>query len=695
MNPTDNIWTVKDTFKLPTDHIEFARLVSRCAALFPPPPPALPLTPQPRIFREEVLSDDDTVTRPRSNTGRQTLDVIRKTTHTARAPSAGSPASTPGRRPPLLGQAYNKSNSARGSTGSLNLPSHSQDECGESSDDVIVSPVVSPRRGTGRGASPPGSPMRNRSGSIGSGSSANIIRHANSASLSQLPLSGSASPSPSPSVNSSKPDPTVLWADFLESTHLVANCPIYKPRDALEIIILAALHFYIFCLQSPPPDASSRKEKAKSSGAIKDANEPPKHSTDSTSLEESPFLSKAYRKTLHKNLGAFYPPKQMGSQKLTILEDAIWSVYTEWVAKRATVEEAMTEYTRVFSLWRFSDVKLFFDVKKDVTTLLSLKSFVFALNEDGIAILKKDKDNELVATHLWGTIANWTVSGNVLSLEIFVDDSTVASGVSGTTVSSDSPMGTVSAMNSSTGVLPSMSSTNSAMAKFLMQSSSTTATVTYISPQAETISQIMQFYVDRLVSVVFDRADVLISEPSPRIHLLTAVGPSPDPNALSAHSLAVESLTPALNKLKMERDASHTSSQGASSASDSEPTSESVSLSATAASAPSLKRPSAPGVTVTADTPTRRARSTVEAKNEIASGDESQDGPRRIAKSRRPATPSNASGMRVSPARTSDVDSKESESDRDRVNSESDRERISLHESSDVPATESSDTEQM
>lgn len=492
-----------------------------------------------------------------------------------------------------------------------------------------------------------------------------------------------------PVITPARVDSTVLWADFLESTHLVATCNLFKPKDPLDSLQLAALHFYVFSLQSPPSESSSRKERAKSHGASGRDGTPERQKDSSGPLsvhiEESPATSKLYRKSLHKNVGAFFPVRLMTSAlKGTVLEDAIWTSYVDCTTKKLTVEDAMQEYTRIFNQWKFSGVRLFFEVKRDISSLLSPKPAILALNEDGIMILKNHKENEIIASYLYTNISHWTVIGNMLSLELLADDAS-SGGASGNLPDPTSQNGGSSSGSAPSGNQSSSSNPNSARTPLTPSYLGATTSVLFSSSQIETISAIMQFYIDRLTQLVFERADALRTEPSPRPFLVTDVAhPERSPSS-SIHKINVDSLGPALRQLRDERG---DTSGAASSTSDSDregaaasmfllsPSSDSVhrtkgtSPSGTSvphpgsSSSPVLgRRQRSPSLSRRAD---EQKLDSLRSSDHLEEGFTSQDGPRRSIKSKRaPGTGS----FRGLSARQSDNESKGSESDRERLQS--------------------------
>jgi hypothetical protein len=517
-------------------------------------PPTFASSTSARSLKDNGQIDDEFTSRSRSSASLHSIQAAQKRSASPRPhPAVGSTMSPSRRaRSDIDAIAKYKLERAAQMVGA--------DEA-ESSDERFQSPPTSPRRVNATPTSPRSSPKRLRRMSIGGTSgSTTAIQHAIPpvSSVSSLSLTTpTSSIGPIPQLAATKLDSTLLWADFLEATHLVATCPLFKPKEPTDTIELASFHFYIFSLQSPPSESSSRKEKAKSSGGGRDDSPSPSPSPSGqhVHIEESPALSKLYRKALHKNVGAFYPPRLMSStSKGTNLEDSIWSAYTDHVGKKYSIEDAMQEYTKIFNQWRYSDVRLFFEVKREVSALLTPKSSILAINEDGVAVLKKDKDNELVASYLYTNIVNWTVVGNSLSLEVLVDDS-VTSGPSGSTISdsvvpSSSSNLSVTGMSSASSLQTTANSTN---ARSQFATSGITTSVTFISQQAETISAIMQVYLDRLTGLMFERSDSLRSQPSPRIFLQTDIEVREQYPTQSAHQIAVESLTPALNQLKEER----------------------------------------------------------------------------------------------------------------------------------------------
>lgn len=711
--PSDSVWAAKETFKLPSDHFEFARLVARSPALLPPPPLIGFHPASVKFSREAVLSDDESSTKIRSSASSQAINSSQKRFNSPRPNTAVGSTLSPTRRAKSDVDSLGKIKLER-----LGLTSGAED--GESEDDPVFSPNTSPRHATGPVSSPHTSPRRARRMSIGGPTNTGSASH--SANFHHSHSSQCTPNFLTPMTAPVKLDSTLLWADFLEATHLVATCPLFKPKEHTDVIELAALHFYIFSLQSPPTESSSRKERAKSSGGGRD---PVERDTSQLSvhMEESPALSKTYRKALHKNVGAFFPPRLMTSTlKGNVLEDAIWSSYGDYVPKKYTVEDAMQEYTRIFNRWRYSGVRLFFEVKREVVALLTPKSAILAVNEDGVAVLKKDKENEMVASYPYTNLASWTVNGNCLVLEVLTDDATVA-GPSGVTLSdalsssASVPHGVAavsttsqSTSSSSSTLLQFPTSVLSTLAKsqpFVSSSNAPSVSqVTFFTYQSETISAIIQFYVDRLTSVVFDRSETLKAQPSPRIFLSTDVGIPGTPSGPGEHQITAESLVPALHELNQERTIpsphSTFSWQGSdsvvySSTSDSDRESSnpnlSHSISTDALSTGSGKRmiskqpppaqakeqassltpssPSSPnlGRRRSPSIPKAQWDSRIEsiriADSALNSGDEgsqvSEDGPRRPSSRRRPAT------HRLASSKYSDNEARGSESDRERL----------------------------
>lgn len=671
VKPTDNVWTVKETFKLPSDHVEFARLVFRSTAICPPTYSTnqVPLTSRPH--REAIYSDDETSSRGRSSSAAPGSQPRR-----AVSPRPSSAIGAPGS--PARSRRADVENHHRsrleGAIASDNDP--------VSSDDAFHSPPLSPRRSMKEPISPRQSPRRPRRMSIGGGSSSNLVSQSSGTSLSSsqtIAPSTMSSSSSIPVITPARVDSTVVWADFLEATHLVASCNLFKPKDPLDTVQLAALHFYVFSLQSPPSDSSSRKERAKSHGASGRDGTPERQRDSSGPLsvhiEESPATSKLYRKSLHKNVGAFYPVRLMSSSlKGSVLEDSIWSSYVECTTKKLTVEDAMQEYTKIFNQWKYSGVRLFFDVKRDFSAILSPKPSVLALNEDGIIIMKNHKENEIIASYLYTNISHWTVIGNMLSLEVLVDDA-----------SNGGASGNLTEPNSQNGDQSSSSNPNSARSPLQPSYLGATTTVLFSSSQIETISAIMQFYIDRLTQLVFERADALRTEPSPRPFLVTDVAhPERSPSS-SSHKINVDSLGPALRQLRDERGET---SGAASSTSDSDRESAAASMFLMSPSSDSVHRTKAnspsgtslphPGSASSPVLGRRRSPSLsrrgdeqkidhLRSSDHLEEGFTSQDGPRRQAtKSKR--APGSGSFRGLS-ARQSDTESKGSESDRERLQS--------------------------
>lgn len=528
--------------------------------------------------------------------------------------------------------------------------------------------------------------------SIGGGSSASLV-----APIGSTPLNSSQTIVPStmsssssiPTIIPARVDSTVLWADFLESTHLAATCNLFKPKDPLDTIQLAALHFYVFSLQSPPTESASRKERAKSHGASsarEGSADRPKEASGplSVHIEESPTTSKLYRKSLHKNVGAFFPTRLMPStMKSSVLEDAIWSSYVDYTTKKLTVEDGMQEYTRLFNQWKFSGVRLFFEVKRDFSAILSPKPSVLAINEDGILIMKNHKENDIIASYPYTMISHWTVIGNMLSLELLSDD--LANGGS----SNNLAEGT-SANGSSSGATPSgnqSSNPNSTRTPLQPSYLGATTSVLFSSPQIETVSAIMQFYVDRLTQIVFERAESLRAEPSPRPPLVTDVAHQPLRTG-SSHKINVESLGPALRQLRDERGIDLSGPASSTSDSDREgaaanyfllsPSSDSIQANSRKVTSPSA--PTGPPMGSSSSPVLGRRRSPslsrrseeqrvdvqLRSSDHLEEGFTSQDGPRRQANKTKRGGPGSASFRNLS-SRQSDNESRGSESDRERL----------------------------
>jgi hypothetical protein len=583
-NPSDNVWAVKEEFKLASDHFEFARLVARSPSLVAPVPCAPQVSSSSRQIKDSNHAEEDLSGRIRSAVVGQGPQGAAKRSASPRPVSAAAPTLSSSRRARSDVDAIAKYKMERAAQ-------MGAAEEAESSDDPFLSPPTSPRPSTTAPTSPRASPKRLRRMSIGGTPAA-------SATIGQLTLPQNAAASGSvPQLSHvsvpTKVDSTLLWADFLEATHLVATCPLFKPKEPTDVTELAALHFYIFSLQSPPSESSSRKEKSKGSSTTREsAADRTTTSTGSSGghsvhIEESPALSKTYRKALHKNMGAFFPVRLQSLWKGIALEEAVWVSYTDLVSRKLTVEDGMQEYTRIFNRWRYSDVRLFFEVKREVSALLTPKSSILAINEDGIAILKKDKENELVASYLYTNMANWTVYGNCLTLEVLPDDSGTSS-LTGTTLydslaspnmlgagaggagSSSNAIGSSSSSGSLLQVPSSHSGSNPLLnikspsgssspllgnrtpgGAYMTPLGQPATQVSFLTQQADTIATIIQFYIDRLTAVIFERAEILRSQPSPRIFLLTDIA-SNEPS-LEEHRIAVESLVPALNQLKEER----------------------------------------------------------------------------------------------------------------------------------------------
>lgn len=713
MRPQDNVWTVKETFKLPSDHIEFARLVYRSPAICPQVTSAAPTPLTSRAARELAHSDDEHSSRSRSGLVSGSSQPRRGGSPRPNSSIGGSAAAgttSPARlrRGEIDGATRHKSDSLAAFV--------SADE-GTSSEEPNHSPSASPRAQTSQIPSPRHSPRRLRRMSIGGGSSNSItaiVHHStasgtsgsannaapasSSSAVPHMTLASTGSSSSFPSLGTVRIDSTVLWADFLEATHLVASCPLFKPKDPLDTIQLAGLHFYIFSLQSPPSESSSRKEKAKSHGTTGGRDGTPERQSSTTTsgthsvhIEESPALSKLYRKSLRKNVGAFFPMRLMSATKLPNLEDGIWAAYVEFVSRKYSIEDAMLEYTRIFSLWKYSGVRLFFDVKRDFSAILSPKSAILALNEDGIAVFKSSKENELIALYSYTNIAHWTVVGNVLALEVLADDA-AAPGTSGAALPAD----TMSANASSTSSIniTQQGGANPNSARTLSQPSylGPCTTVMFGSSQIETISSIMQFYIDRLAQIVFERADSLRSEPSPRIFLQTDIG-QPEPlSPYPQHRLTADSLGPALRSLRDERSENSGPTSSTSDSDRENPASSFIfhSLSADTLHMNSANRKgTSPGAGTNSGGPPTLSSSPVLGRKRSPSlprpfgeqrlehhiprysdhseeGFTSEDGPRRT-NSKTKRVPASHTSHRSISARQSDTESRGSESDRDRL----------------------------
>ena len=686
VNPLDNVWKVKETFKLPADHIEFARLVFRSPAICPPTYSTshAPLTARPH--RDALYSDDEFSARSRS-TSTTTGSQSRRGVSPRPSSALGNPGSPiRSRRSDVDGHLRNRAESVIASDID---PLSSDENFGNHS------PPLSPRRSRQESSSPHQSPRRPRRMSIGGGSSNAVVSSpstSNPLSNSQtlvgpsVPSSTMSSSSSIPTITPARVDSTVLWADFLESTHLVANCPLFKPKDPLDTTQLAALHFYVFSLQSPPSESSSRREKAKSHGTSGRDGTPDRNGKEGSGpltvhIEESPTLSKLYRKSLHKNVGAFYPMRlTTSSSKGSVLEDAIWSSYTDYTLRKLTVEDAMQEYTRIFNQWKFSGVRLFFDVKRDFSAILSPKSSVLAINEDGLVIMKNHKENDIVASYPYTNISHWTVVGNMLSLELLSEETSAS--VSSASLEPSTPTST-----SSIGLSPSgntNSSLNPNSAKTLLQPSylGPTTSVLISSNQIETISAIMQFYLDRLTQLVFERSESLRMEPSPRPFLVTDVAHYEPAPSSSGHKINVDSLGPALRQLRDERgDISGPASS--TSDSDRENAGSAANMFLLSPSSDSLyarkgSSPTAPTGSSSSPVLGRRRSPSLSRRNDdqridqlrtsdhLEEGFTSQDGPRRQStKSKR--APGSGSFRGMNSSRQSDTESRGSESDRERL----------------------------